>query len=345
MQNDSYEPYPEQQAAAEPAVPPVWQNQTSTLPPRPLPVRPHFATEQPQIQPSPAPRAASKLPKIMELLGIVVLVLMALVGGYLLRDQTGKRGVTSVQQSAKSTVHTVTAVGYPAGTTDVVTTKLGIASDEQAIEQPTNASNPGIVSQFSNTTNDEMGRWVIGNPTDVVGGTIGDITMVNLVRQTYYDIPVPKSFQPSKQSPGYELQIANTPYAKSSALKSYIARITECSSDSSMGTVISDFMNICVTPEVLTSTAKDSFHSEAVIEGYGKSGDVELLLLGTISLETSHDLTPARQKQISTEYTAAVQKASNDSGTPALPDYAIKRADAIRSALASTTVTITNTAK
>lgn len=344
MQNDSYQPYPESEQP-QPPVQPQYQGQPN-IPPQPMPRRPQFAPQpQPQMQMNSGPQSTSKLPKILGVLGIVVLVLLALIGGYLLRDQTGKQAVVPTTTTTKSTPHTVTAVGYPGGTTDIVTTKIGIGADMQAIESPTTKGNPGIISQFSNSTNDEMGRWMIGNPENTVGGSVGDVTMINLVRNTYFDIPVPKGFHPIKQSPGYELQIANTPYAKSSALKSYIARITKCAGDASTGIVVSDFMNICVTPQVIPSNTKNSFNSEAVIEGYGKSGDEEFIMLGTIALESSDDLTPAHQKQISDEYQAAVDTATADSSTPALPDYVTKRTAAIRDALAYTTVTIENTAK
>lgn len=349
MQNDSYQPYPEQpnqpeQQNTPQQEPSNWQPpQGSNTPAQPFATRPQFPAN---AKPPKGNGSKNVIIKALGILGVVVLVLVALVGGYVLRDQTGKIATTPIKTTTKDTPHTVTAVGYPGGTTNVITTKLAFDSGLQAIENPTNRANPGIISQFSNTNTDEMGRWMVGNPDDTVGGSVGDITLINLNRATYFQIPVPKGFNPIKQSPGYELQIANTPFAKSSALKSYIARIATCAADQDTGMVISDFMNICVTPEVIPSNTNNSFHSQAIVEGYGKSNGIELLMLGTINLETSAELTPAQQKRLADDYQAATTKATQDnSTTPTLPDYVTKRTDTYRAALTYSTIDINNTAK
>lgn len=314
MQNDSYPQPPEYHEPEQPVqAPPAGQPQ----PPAPLPL--------------PAIKPANAFPRIMGITGIIVLVLLAAIGGYMLRDQTGKHAVTHAPIQTPSTApHLVATSGAPIGTTATVTAKLGIPADLEAVQGPTSSTHAGILNYFSTQTNDEMGRWSIGDPTSTTNQPLGDITLINLNRETWYALPVPTTPAPfSGTMPGAELLTANTPYAKASALGSYATRIQTCAQDSSKGAVVSGFMSICVTPEVINNS-KTNFHSQALVEGYGKSGNVELLLLGVVGLETGDTQTAAQQKKLAAAYAHGTK-----------PDYFTTETKAIRTALAASSIAIT----
>lgn len=313
MQNDSY-PEPPEYREVPPTPPPVQQ-------------------QPPAVTPLPPVKPANAFPRVMEIVGIIVLVLLAVVGGYMLRDQTGKHAVVSAPvQSPNTAPHFVSTTGAPLGTTSTVTTKLGFPADLEAVQSPTSAAHPGILNYFSSQMSDEMGRWTIGDPTSTTNQPLGDITLINLNRQTWYVLPVPTTPPPFKGTePGAELLTANTPYAKASAIDSYAKRIQTCAQDPATGAVISGFMSICVTPEIISSS-KTNFHSQALIEGYGKSGTVELLLLGAIELETGNNQTQAQQKKLADAYTHGTK-----------PSYFAAETKAIRSALAASNISVTST--
>ena len=319
MDNDSYPTPPDYQEPERPIEAPLSPRPPVVVPPAP-----------------PSKSAMTILPKIFGVVGIILVVILSAIGGYLLRDQTGKHSVIPATITTQSTApHLVTTVGFPSGTTSTVTTKLGFPSNLDAVQSTTKSGNTGVFAYFSNQESDAMGRWMVGDPTSTTNQPIGDITLINLNRPTWYPLPLPSGSAPfAGTPPATELLTANTPFAKAGAIESYINRIQACAQDPTKGVVVSGFMNICVTPEILPPQAASIFRSQAVIEGYGKQGSIELLLIGTISLETNANLTPANQKQLSITGKNGQKPASiND------------RTKAIRTALAASTITIINTVK
>ncbi len=286
-----------------------------------------FDSNPAQITPKPPQKKRANKVAILTLL-IAITALLVGAGYAIWKNNIPEQNKAATPSSATSTavpatqsappVHFVQAVGYPFDTNKKVVFNLGLPSSLQGVVIQSSIQNPGYTTYLTNKFNDELGRFVIGNPK--VPNSNREISLIALGKEW--------SSSTTEKPDILEFEDVSTPAKK----QQYIANLSQttrtCIEDSKKGFRTKDKMlSVCYS----LSTGKDGWLPTVTLKGYATVDGVPLVLLGFVDLSDGKVLTEAEDLKLRQE---AAKGNYPESTTKALEDLV--------DALSQSTLTISN---
>lgn len=257
---------------------------------------------------------------------LTLFVLLALagaaVGGYFFgqsRTSTPQSQAPAATNTSADT-HFVLARGYPFSTDITVETRLGVPAAYQAVLVGSTAGDPGLTAEFTNQSNDELGRWALGYPqkADSRSDSISLLSIhADWLAKTHAGI--------HQYQMGTQVYALNTPAQKKAFVDKVKADSAACKDDAAKGFVM-DKLAVCY--EVAAPRqSQGSYAPILTLYGYGELDSQPVLLLGQVLLRDDK------------EYTAEEQQAFLDSTE--LAEYAVKVKDTFVASLKQSTISVT----
>jgi hypothetical protein len=261
-------------------------------------MNPHSTFEPASTNSNPAPefspeqftKSGGKAKKFF--VGLLVLLLIAggVYGGYAYGNGQNKNAAkTSVQPAAapavnqnSASVHFVASEGYPfdLGAKKIFTTKLGIPATFQATRVPSNNGNHGPEQYFTDKYNDELARFIIGNPADPGdnGGGYSE-TSVLAISKSWLAANAPKDVAGNTEfATGYKLE---TPADKQKFLATLKTDTEACVKDAKKGFTTKDgLFKICYE----LNFGKESYNPSISLKGYAEKEATPVFLTGLINI-------------------------------------------------------------
>jgi hypothetical protein len=256
------------------------------------PSAPENPNPPPEFSTAQFTKSGGKVKKILISLLVILLIAGGIYGGYAYGKGQNKDSAKSSIQPAttppasqsSSAVHFVLSEGYPydLGAKKIFTTKLGIPAELQAVRSDSDS----IYRQyFTDKSNDEIGRWIIGNPKNTSENAGGDSNI--------YVLAISKSWlaanlssdlaRDSETATGYKL--ANNA-DKQKFLQSIKTNSDNCVKDVKKGFSTADgSFNICYTLDF----GREGYSPMISLSGFGEKDNVPMYLTGLINI---YDNTP-----------------------------------------------------
>jgi hypothetical protein len=261
-------------------------------------MNPHSTFEPASTNSNPAPefspeqftKSGGKAKKFF--VGLLVLLLIAggVYGGYAYGNGQNKNAAkTSVQPAAapavnqnSASVHFVASEGYPfdLGAKKIFTTKLGIPATFQATRVPSNNGNHGPEQYFTDKYNDELARFIIGNPADPGdnGGGYSE-TSVLAISKSWLAANAPKDVAGNTEfATGYKLE---TPADKQKFLATLKTDTEACVKDAKKGFTTPVFLTGLINIADDTPMANQEAEQKAVADA--KSGNYTAKFTASLS--------------------------------------------------------------
>lgn len=222
---------------------------------------------------------------------IVLFILIGLVcaigagyGGYTYGSNINNMAIneesTSTSEPAPATFHTVIAKGSPYGTNKTITTKLAVPNRLQSVAISSSIQDPGYVGILANKLNDEMGRWILGNPTLADRSRTGEISILHIGDDWLAETTTDKDIV----GDSIEEYDFTSPAEKASTLNQLKSATVECAKDSEKGFTLSGSFNVCYSAKHLRQ-ASGSYAPLLNLKGYGDIEGRAYVLFGYISLD------------------------------------------------------------
>jgi hypothetical protein len=254
-------------------------------------------TTPPQITPSlPPQRSRGKA------LVVIVLILLLAIGatgaGYFFGNKTDREGtstntpttgpaITETTQEAPS-VHFVQSIGYPFDVNKKLTFKLGLPNTFQGVAIQSNIPNPGYTTYLTNKFNDEMGRFVIGNPQ--LPNATREISLLAIGKEWLNST--------TEKADILAFEDVSTPAKKQRYITSLASSTDECIKDPKKGFQTSDKnLRICYS----LSSGKDGWLPTVTLKGYGLIEGVPVVMLGYVDLSENKTLPEAEDLKLRQE--------------------------------------------
>jgi hypothetical protein len=255
------------------------------------------ATESNQpVQSHPVIDDKPKSKKLLVSLLTIILIAAAGAGGYVYGKSQAKPAAVSqspavstpkVSTTTADSVHFVRSAGYPfdLAAKKVFTTKLGLPAELQGVRISSNNNNHGPEQYFTDKYNDELGRWVIGDPTDSAanGGGSSEVSVLALSK-SWLGANLPKDLAGNSEfATGYKL---NSTADKQKFLQTIKTNTDACVKDPKKGFTTTDSsFKVCYT----LNFGKEAYSPRVSFSGYGEKETVPMFLTGLIIV---HDDTP-----------------------------------------------------
>lgn len=239
-------------------------------------------------QPS-APKKSKK--KYILVTFFIVLLSLAGIGGYYvgsLSNTSTRNGSFTDQQTRNNNnkslaaprhqnFHTVLSEGYPYGTTQKITTNLGLPVSIQSISIDSTIQDPGYTDILSNKFNAEMGRWLLSDPTKA-SGILGDISFINIENEWLSQTSKDPEYFAGATLQNYEF---TTPAKKTASLAKLQSESESCVKDTAKGFTISEFLKVCYSPQ-LKRQSVGSYQPVLYLRGIGTYKNERYILVGYI---------------------------------------------------------------
>lgn len=295
------------------------------------------SNNQPQFNDSQSYSRGGKNKKLVISLLSIVLLAAAVFGGYVYgkgktpstATKNNQPAVSNTQQEAaqsSATLHFVRAEGYPFEDKGrVFTIDLGIPNEMQGVRISSNNNNHGSEQYFTDKYNDEIGRWIIGDPTVPTESFSGVSALA--ISKSWLGANLPQDLASNSEfDTGYNLA---TPADKQKFLQKVKADASSCSNDAKKGFVTNDkSFEICYSFD----PGKEGYSPTVLLSGYGEKDSIPIYITGLIELK---DDTPMPDRDAEAK---AIQDAHNGKYTP----KASAALSSLINALKQTKLTVTN---
>jgi hypothetical protein len=235
----------------------------------------------------------NKTKKVFVWLLVLILIGAGVFGGYVygkgknkIADNTSANKVPTSAQTTTSApaVHLVSSNAYPydLGAKKIFTTKLGVPSNLQAVRTPSGNNNRGPEQYFTDKYNDELGRWLLGDPTDP-GANGGGNSEVSVLAISKSWLAAKSEAADTEIATGYKL---DTPADKQKFLSTIKTNTDTCAKDPKKGFTAKDgSFKVCYKLEF----GREAYSPLVTLDGYAEKDTVPVYLTGFINI---YDNTP-----------------------------------------------------
>ena len=258
---------------------------------------------------TPSPVVKPKAGKtIVIAVGFIVSGLLAALGGYWFGGQNTSTTVTPLvpqvaDTTPENTVHFVTSVGYPLGTDQQLTVKLGVPGELQAVKVNSSIQDPGLLTTLAGGIfNSEMGRWQLGRPT-TSDNDLDEISLIHVNKEWLASNTIGNEH--FSHGPPYELPLptANMTAAQKQTFIAELKSATEkCATNPKNGFVIAKTINVCLKVSQVKQ-AEGSYYPYVDINGYGVIDGVQLIFGGSINLRDDKTYSYEKETALQGEFT------------------------------------------
>jgi hypothetical protein len=254
------------------------------------PSAPENPNPPPEFSTAQFTKSGGKVKKILISLLVILLIAGGIYGGYSYgKGQNKDRAKSSVQPAAtppasqsSSAVHFVKSDGFPLDSTSHKTfsINLGVPGEFQAVRVSTTSGNRGQEQYFTDKFNDELGRWIFGDPTDGDANGSGENGVSVLAISNSWLGATTKQGPIAYGNDLTELPLS-TPADKQKFLKAIKANSETCAKDSKKGFATTDgSFKICN----VFSFGHDAYSPLVSFSGYGEKDNIPMYFTGGIRI-------------------------------------------------------------
>jgi hypothetical protein len=254
------------------------------------PAAPDNPNPPPEFSPSQFTKTGGKGKKILVSMLVILLIAGGVYGGYAYgKGQNKDTAKTSAQPAAtppvsqsSGDVHFVKSDGFPLDSKSHKTfsINLGVPEKLQAVRISSSNNNRGQEQYFTDKYNDELGRWIFGDPTDADANGSGENGVSVLAISNSWLAATTQQGPVAYGTDLTELPLS-TPADKQKFLQAIKTNSETCAKDSKKGFAITDgSFKVCN----ILSFGHDAYSPSISFSGYGEKDGVPMYFTGGIRI-------------------------------------------------------------
>ena len=254
--------------------------------------------EDPSIQPQATETSPKRVKKVLFAVLLVIVVAGAMYGGFAVgKNQNPKptaatavtTNTTTTNTKELTSAHFVQSVGYPFDIKDKkLVFELGLPNSFQAVVVQSTNSDPGYTAYLTNKLNDELARFLIGNPK--LSTATREISLIAIGKEWLNAT--------TQTTDIIEFEDVSTPAKKKQYVDSLASTSSECAKDTKKGFQTSDkSLSICY----ILVPGKESWSPLISLKGYGNFEGMPVVLLGYIDVSDGKVLTQDEDRRLVSE--------------------------------------------